>query len=73
MEIIPSALVNEKCVSAFEFNRMKDWGGGAVRAEVIVARNPRTGHQTRLDLNEFKVNQGVPDSVFTMRELEWGN
>ena len=59
-------------VKSFDFDHLKDWGGGAVRSQIIVVTNARTGHQTRLDLSEFKVNQGLQDSQFTVRELEWG-
>jgi outer membrane lipoprotein-sorting protein len=59
-------------VKTFDFDRLKDWGGGVIRTEVIVVTNTRTGHETRLDLTEFRVNQGLPDSLFTERELVWG-
>jgi len=49
----------------------KDFGG-LRRNSVIVLRDVRTGHSTRLDILSFKVNQGLKDSMFTERELIWG-
>jgi outer membrane lipoprotein-sorting protein len=59
-------------VKTFQNSDLKDWGKGALRTQVILVTDIRTGHQTRLDLSEFKVNQGLPDSDFSIRELEWG-
>ncbi len=59
-------------VKSFHNTDLKDWGAGAMRTQVILVTDNRTGHQTRLDLTEFKVNQGLPDSLFSLRELEWG-
>ncbi len=33
----------------------------------------RTKHRTELDIHDFKFNQGMPESTFTQRELEWGS
>jgi len=59
-------------IKTFDLRNLKDWGGGALRTEVIEVTDNRSGHKTRLDLSEFKVNQGLKDSLFTERELEWG-
>jgi uncharacterized protein len=59
-------------VKTFENSDLKDFGGGAVRNTNILVTDTRTGHKTRLDIKEFKVNQGLKDDLFTQRELEWG-
>lgn len=56
----------------FDNSELKDFGGGAIRNTNILVTDARTGHKTRLDIKEFKVNQGLKDSLFTQRELEWG-
>lgn len=61
-----------KPVKSFENSEPKDWGNGLIRNQVVVVTDLRTGHKTRLDIHEFKVNQGVSDGKFTQRELEWG-
>lgn len=45
---------------------------GRARYSVILLKDARTGHSTRLDILDFRVNQGFPDSMFTVRELQWG-
>ncbi len=59
-------------IKTFDLRNLKDWGGGALRTQVIEVTDDRSGHKTRLDLSEFKVNQGLKDALFTERELEWG-
>lgn len=44
---------------------------GRTRYSVVVLKDARTGHSTRLDILDFRVNQGFPDSMFTIRELQW--
>lgn len=44
---------------------------GRSRNSVVVLKDARTGHSTRLDILDFRVNQGLPDSMFTVRELQW--
>lgn len=56
----------------FDNSDLKDFGGGALRNQVVLVTDGRTGHKTRLDIKEFKVNQGLKDDLFTQRELEWG-
>jgi outer membrane lipoprotein-sorting protein len=46
---------------------------GVPRASIVELTDPRTGHKTILKVNDLRVNQGLKDSVFTMRELEWGS
>lgn len=45
---------------------------GRLRNSLIVLRDARTGHSTRLEILDFRVNQGLSDSLFTVRELQWG-
>lgn len=33
--------------------------------------DPRTGHRTTLDVLDLKVDQGLKDSMFTTRQLQW--
>lgn len=61
-----------KPVKSFASSEPKEWAPGLFRNQVVVVTDLRTGHQTRLDIHEFVVNQKVPDSKFTQRELEWG-
>lgn len=58
-------------IKSFENSKLKDFGG-FLRNTHIMVTDARTGHKTRLDVHDFKANQGVPDSKFTQRELEWG-
>jgi outer membrane lipoprotein-sorting protein len=63
---------SNKKVKYFDNSHVKDYGGGLMRNSVVVIGDPQTGHKTRLDVKEFKANQGVKDDTFTVRELEWG-
>ena len=45
---------------------------GTLRYKQIVVSDPRTGHRTELDVKDFKVNRGLKDSLFTVRQLQWG-
>lgn len=45
--------------------------GGAERFKHIIMRDARSGHATDMILKTFKVNQNLPDSMFTERELQW--
>jgi len=63
---------NDKPVKKFENSKPKDWGNGLLRNQEVLVTDLRTGHKTRLDIHDFKVDQNVPDSKFTQRELEWG-
>jgi outer membrane lipoprotein-sorting protein len=46
---------------------------GVPRASIVELSDPRTGHRTILKVNDLRVNQGLTDSMFTVRELEWGS
>ena len=52
--------------------RVRRWAGGAMKPQIITMEDLRTGHKSILQLLDFKVNQGVPDSNFTVRYLRWG-
>ena len=45
---------------------------GTQRPKSIVVSDPRTGHRTEMELKDFKVNQGLKDDLFTVRQLQWG-
>ncbi len=45
---------------------------GIGRYKLVVVSDPRTGHRSELETREFKVNQGLKDDVFTVRQLQWG-
>ncbi len=45
---------------------------GVTRYRKIVVSDPRTGHRTEMDVKTFKVNQGLKDDLFTVRQLQWG-
>jgi outer membrane lipoprotein-sorting protein len=58
-------------VKVFDNSRIADYHG-VKRSSVVVLSDPRTGHRTELSIRDFRVNQGLADSMFTVRELEWG-
>jgi outer membrane lipoprotein-sorting protein len=45
--------------------------GGTLRYSLVVMEDARTGHRTELAIRDFRVNEGLKDSLFTVRELEW--
>jgi len=47
--------------------------GGGTKPEIVTMENLRTGHKSMLQILEMKVNQNLPDSMFTQRYLRWGN
>ncbi len=61
---------NHQLVKTMTCSEAKDYHGRS-RNSVIVLKDARTGHSTRLDILDFRVNQGLPDSMFTVRELQW--
>lgn len=62
--------VNRRLVKTMSCSEPKTFHGRA-RNSVVVLKDARTGHSTRLDILDFRVNQGFPDSMFTVRELQW--
>ena len=44
---------------------------GVDRSSRVTLTDSRTGHRTELEVMDFRVNLGLPDSLFTERELEW--
>ncbi len=61
---------NRQLVKTMSCSEPKTYHGRA-RNSVVVLRDARTGHSTRIDILDFRVNQGFPDSMFTVRELQW--
>lgn len=57
-------------VKTMECSDPKDYHG-IKRNSVIIMTDARTGHSTRFDIVDFRVNQGLKDSMFTVRELQW--
>jgi outer membrane lipoprotein-sorting protein len=45
---------------------------GVMRYKTMIVTDPRTGHHTDLEIKDFKVNQGLKDDKFTVRQLQWG-
>ncbi len=45
---------------------------GVKRSKLITVSDPRTKRRTEMELKDFVVNQGLKDSLFTVRELQWG-
>jgi len=60
-----------KKIKEMRSSQPKDYHG-IKRNSVVVMTDLRTGHSTRLDIREFKANQGLPNSMFTKRQLLWG-
>ncbi|MBI5529042.1 MAG: outer membrane lipoprotein-sorting protein [Deltaproteobacteria bacterium] len=58
-------------VKTFDNTNLTDWNG-VPRAKNVVVADPRTGHRTEMEVKSFKVNQGLKDDMFTVRELQWG-
>jgi len=58
-------------VKEFEGRNMQAWGS-VKRFQLLITRDPRTGHNTEMRLKTFKVNQGLTDDHFTKRQLQWG-
>jgi len=58
-------------VKVFENGNPGQFPGGLRNRSVLVT-DPRSGHKTMLTVKDFNVNQGLPDSMFTVRQLEWG-
>lgn len=58
-------------VKSFHNTDLTDWGG-VPRARMVVVSDPRTGHRTEMELRSFKVNQNLPDDLFTIRTLQMG-
>ena len=48
------------------------WPDGHKRFKTIIMENMLTGHKTVFDIHEFKANQGLKESQFTVRQLTWG-
>lgn len=59
-------------VKVWRSSDIKDFHG-IKRGSVLEVIDARTGHKTILKVKDFRVNQNLPDSMFTQRELEWGS
>jgi hypothetical protein len=59
-------------VKEFEGRNQQTWPGGVRRFQLLIMRDPRTGHSTEMHVKTFKVNQGLGDDHFTKRQLQWG-
>ena len=58
-------------VKRFDDADLKMWDG-IPRAGTITVSDPRTGHKTIMELKTFKVDQKLPDEMFTERFLYLG-
>jgi len=45
---------------------------GTLRARFVTVTDTRSGHKTVLETRDLKVNQGLKDDLFTVRQLQWG-
>jgi len=59
-------------VKTFRVSNFRTYGCGVTQPETIEMSDPRSGHKTLMTVKELKVNQGLKESVFTERELQWG-
>ena len=66
--------LNEKggVIKTYACTDVRNWGGGVLRAKLVTIYDGPTRHKTTLELRQFKINQDLPDRMFTKRELEWG-
>jgi len=53
-------------------SKMKEWAEGVKRFSYVTMENLITKHTTVLEIHEFIANQGLKDSLFTVRQLKWG-
>jgi len=60
-------------VKEFVGKNKQAWPGNVQRFQLLIMRDPRTGHSTEMRLKTFKVNQGLADDHFTKRQLQWGH
>ncbi|WP_396588548.1 outer membrane lipoprotein-sorting protein [Bermanella sp. R86510] len=47
-------------------------GSGVSRAQLVTMKTHQTNHQTELKYNNFAINQGISQQLFSMRSLERG-
>ena len=59
-------------VRTWQMRDLKDFHG-VLRSGLIVVTDARTGHRTEMHVRDFRVNQGLSDALFTVRQLEWGD
>jgi len=59
-------------VRRMESTQLRTFPGGGERYSRVVLSDLRTGHRTELEIRDFRVNQGLPETAFSQRELEWG-
>ncbi|RJO65978.1 MAG: outer membrane lipoprotein-sorting protein [Myxococcales bacterium] len=58
-------------VKEFSIRDVKKFPRGVEWPEYVQMADPQTGHRTELHIKEFIVNQGLKDSLFTQRSLQW--
>ena len=51
---------------------LRSWKDEVKRYTIVTLGDPRTGHKTSLTIREFEVNQGLKESMFSKRRLQWG-
>ncbi|MBL6976350.1 MAG: outer membrane lipoprotein-sorting protein [Deltaproteobacteria bacterium] len=59
-------------VKRLENTKPVTFPGGNLRNSNILMTDVRTGHATSMVIKAFRANEGLPDSTFTVRELQWG-
>jgi len=55
-----------------EMSEVYKFPSGAVRHRRVTMRDVLTSHRTDLFIRDFVVNSGYKDSMFTVRQLQWG-
>lgn len=58
-------------LKVFSIEEPKDFGTNVTWPGQVQMRDARTGHKTILTIHTFKVDQGLKDSMFTQRYLQW--
>ncbi len=58
-------------VKVFSIEEPKDFGTKVTWPPQVQMKDARTGHKTVLEIHTFKVEQGLKDSMFTQRYLQW--
>lgn len=62
-----------KLFKILQNNKIHDVGNGIFRARWVEMKNIKRNHKTIMIFDDIKINTGVSDSKFTLRELEKGD
>jgi outer membrane lipoprotein-sorting protein len=59
-------------VKLWQNSNFTEFQPGVRRCKNVIISDPRTGHRTEMEIKSFRVNQGLKDDLFTVRQLQWG-